>query len=142
MPNTSVRAAAEAMPAANLNRRLALLGGLTAAAAFAATPRANAGANKGHADPLADAITEYRAGAAQFAAIPSELIDIGNEEDFVQATYGPAFDRLWDDCPPATSLRGVAEAIRFTIESRCIACSSSENTLVAALAFLEQEHGL
>jgi hypothetical protein len=93
-------------------------------------------------DPLADAIADYRAGMAKFAAIPSEMIDIDNEEDLVQATYGPAFDRLWQDCPPATSLRGVAEAIRFTLESQSIACSSAENTLEAALAFLEREHGL
>ncbi|MFK0688007.1 hypothetical protein ACFX5Q_07350 [Mesorhizobium sp. IMUNJ 23033] len=42
MPNTTVRAAGEAMPAANLNRRLALLGGLSAATALAAIPRAHA----------------------------------------------------------------------------------------------------
>ena len=142
MPTTHVPAAGEAMPAAQMNRRLALLGGLTAAAALAATPRAQAGVNKGQADPLADAIAEYRAGMADFAAIPSELIHMENEEAHVMATYGPAFERLWGDCPPATSLRGVAEAIRFTIESQSICCSSSENTLEAALAFLEREHGL
>ncbi|RUX23779.1 hypothetical protein EOA13_33025 [Mesorhizobium sp. M7A.F.Ca.US.011.01.1.1] len=140
LKNIAALAEGEALPAANFSRRLALLGGLLAAA-LAATPRAHAGVNKGQADPLADAIAEYRAGMADFAAIPSELIDMENEEKFVMATYGPAFERLWSDCPPATSLRGVAEAIRFTIESQSICCSSSENTLQAALAFLEQELG-
>ncbi|RWM72032.1 MAG: hypothetical protein EOR81_30590 [Mesorhizobium sp.] len=42
MPNTHVPAAGEAMPAANVSRRLALLGGLSAAAALAALPRAHA----------------------------------------------------------------------------------------------------
>lgn len=93
-------------------------------------------------DPLADAIAKYRAGAAQFAAIPSEEITMENEEAMVMATYGPAFDKLWDDCPPATSLRGVAEAIRYTLEENCIGASSAENTLRAALAFLDQEHRL
>jgi hypothetical protein len=90
-------------------------------------------------DPLAEAIAEYRAGMADFAAIPSDDITMENEEAHVMATYGPSFDRLWHDCPPATSLRGVAEAIRFTIESQSICCSSSENTLRAALAFLDRE---
>jgi hypothetical protein len=141
------------MSANNPSRR-ALLGAIAsvpamgaATAAFAVSTPPKVFPNFGnapaeHADPLADTIAEYRAGSAQFAAIPSDLIDMGNEEDFVMATYGPAFDRLWDDCPPATSLRGVAEAIRFTIESQSICCSSSENTLEAALAFLEREHGL
>ncbi|AEH87037.1 hypothetical protein [Mesorhizobium opportunistum] len=92
-------------------------------------------------DPLADAIADYRAGMAAFAAIPSELIDVENEESHVMATYGPAHDRLWHDCPPATSLRGVAEAIRYTLQEDCIVCSSAENTLEAALAFLVKEHG-
>ncbi|TPN45324.1 hypothetical protein FJ976_24120 [Mesorhizobium sp. B1-1-9] len=42
MPNTHVLAAGEAMPAANVSRRLALLGGLSAAAALAVMPRAHA----------------------------------------------------------------------------------------------------
>lgn len=42
MPNTPVLAAGEAMPAANVSRRLALLGGLSAAAALAVVPRAHA----------------------------------------------------------------------------------------------------
>jgi len=61
MPNTHVPAAGEALPAANLNRRLALLGGLTAAAALAVMSRAQAA----H-DPLLDAIGAYRAGLADF----------------------------------------------------------------------------
>ena len=38
MPNTPVPAAGEAMPAANINRRLAMLGGLTATAAALTMP--------------------------------------------------------------------------------------------------------
>ena len=138
MPNAPVLAAGEAMPAANFSRRLALLGGLSAAAALAAVPRAHAAAQ----DPLADAIAAYHAGMADFMAIPEAQITMGNEEDLVMATYGPAHDRLWHDCPPATSLRGVAEAIRYTLQENCIACSSAENTLESALAFLVKEHGL
>jgi hypothetical protein len=65
-----------------------------------------------------------------------------NEEDFVTATYGRSHDGLWDDCPPATNLRGVAEAIRHTLGSDSLCSSSAENTLEAALAFLERRHGL
>ncbi|RJT31893.1 hypothetical protein D3227_28050 [Mesorhizobium waimense] len=90
-------------------------------------------------DPLVDAIAEYNARAAEFAAIPSDLIDMGNEEAFVAATYGPAFDRLWKDCPAATSLQGVAEAIRYALKENCICSSSAENVLKSALAFLDGE---
>ncbi|ESY72789.1 hypothetical protein X743_14860 [Mesorhizobium sp. LNHC252B00] len=138
LKNIAALAEGEALPAANFNRRLALLGGLSAAA-LAATPRAHAGVNKGQADPLAEAIADYRTGMAQFAAIPSDDITMENEDDHVMSTYGPAHDRLWNNCPPATSLRGVAEAIRYTLESDCIIASSAENTLKAALAFLDQE---
>lgn len=93
-------------------------------------------------DPLADTIAEYYAGVAAFEAIPGGMITFANEEDFVQATYGPASHRLWKDCPPATSLRGVAEAIRYTLADKCITSRSAENTLIAALAFLEREAGL
>jgi hypothetical protein len=39
MPNPRVQAAAEGLPANRVNRRLALLGGLTAVAAFWARPQ-------------------------------------------------------------------------------------------------------
>ncbi|MCH4556665.1 hypothetical protein ACVILI_003447 [Mesorhizobium sp. USDA 4775] len=91
----------------------------------------------GQADPFVETIAEYYAGAAEFAAFPDELIDMGDEEAFVMATYGPAFDRLWKDCPPATSLQGVAEAIRFTLGENCIGASSAEDVLRSALAFLD-----
>lgn len=42
MPNTHVPAAGEAMPAANVSRRIALLGGLSAAAALAVIPKVHA----------------------------------------------------------------------------------------------------
>ena len=90
-------------------------------------------------DPLVDAIAEYYAGMAKFMAIPSDLIDMGDEEAFVAATYGPAFDRLWDNCPPATSLQGVAEAIRHTLKERCVVASNAENVLKSALAFLDEQ---
>ncbi|PBB77894.1 hypothetical protein CK218_27720 [Mesorhizobium sp. WSM3879] len=93
-------------------------------------------------DPLADLIAEYYAKSDEFAAIPDEMLTRENEEDFVMATYGPAADRLWKDCPPATSLRGVAEAIRYALGEKCMVSVSAENTLQAALAFLDREGGL
>ncbi|MER8845949.1 hypothetical protein [Mesorhizobium australicum] len=90
-------------------------------------------------DPLADTLAEYYAGMADFGAIPSDLLDMHNEEDFIQATYGPAFETLWRNCPPATSLRGAVEAIRYALETGSICSTSAENTLKAALAFLDQE---
>lgn len=84
----------------------------------------------------------YHAWMADFMAIPEGQITRDNEEALVTATYGPAHDRLWHECPPATSLRGVAEAIRYTLRENCILCSPAENTLESALAFLVREHGL
>ncbi|TIV71514.1 MAG: hypothetical protein E5V89_09785 [Mesorhizobium sp.] len=129
-----------ALPAANMTRRAALgaLASLPAVAGATALPVALE-ASTTISDPLADAINAYYTGMAYFAAIPSELIDRENEEDFVQATYGPAFDRLWKDCPPATSLHGVAEAIRYALGSDSITSGSAENTLQAALAYLDRE---
>ncbi|MDX8480449.1 hypothetical protein RFN28_18555 [Mesorhizobium sp. VK24D] len=92
------------------------------------------------ADPLAEAIADYYAGTARFHAIPSDSITMENEEGFVQATYGPAFDRLCEDCPPATSVRGVAAAIRYTLKEDLLCSCSAEGVLkAAALAFLERE---
>ena len=91
MPNTYVPAAGEAMPAVNLNRRLALLGGLSAATALAATPRAHAGAEEGH-DPLLDAIQAFRAGLADYSA---NAPDDNDEADaYVEMSYGPPMEVL------------------------------------------------
>ncbi|ESX95729.1 hypothetical protein [Mesorhizobium sp. LNJC405B00] len=76
------------------------------AGAVALAPRAKA------PDPLADTIAEYYAKLAEFEAIPSHHLTMENENAYVAATYGPLDDKLWHATPPATSNRGVAEAIR------------------------------
>lgn len=126
-----------------MTRRAALgaLATLPAMAGATALPVALA-ATATISDPLAETIRAYRVGVAVFRVIPSEVITMENEEDIVQSTYGPAFDKLWKDCPPATSLHGVAEAIRYALEEDALMCCSAENTLKAALAFLDQEAGL
>ncbi|RWE12435.1 MAG: hypothetical protein EOS61_14930 [Mesorhizobium sp.] len=89
-------------------------------------------------DPLADTIAEYNAKLAEFSAIPVEqFVSSEVEEDIVMATYGPASDRLCYATPPATSLRGVAEAMRYAIDQRAIIDIAVERVLKSALAYLE-----
>ncbi|RWN31739.1 hypothetical protein [Mesorhizobium sp.] len=145
MPNTTVRAAAEGMP--DVNRRRLLLGLAAGATATGATAPALAAASTAAQqldlhDPLADTIVEYRTKLAVFHAIPTDDITEANEDDLMTATYGPAAYRLWKATPAATSLRGVAEAIRYAFEEDAFIDRSAESVLLSALAFLEREHGL
>ena len=109
MPNTIIPAAGEAMP---VNRRLALLGGLSATAALAAVPRAHAGAEEGH-DPLVDAVRAYRAGLADFnAKAPGD-----DETDaYAEVSYGRPMKLLEEWEEPAKTHRGALEALRLIAE--------------------------
>ncbi|RAZ90180.1 hypothetical protein DPM33_15240 [Mesorhizobium hawassense] len=92
-------------------------------------------------DPLADTIAEYNAKLAEFSAIPVEqFVSSEVEEDIVMATYGPASDRLCYATPPATSLRGVAEAIRYAIDQRAFIDIAAERVVKSALAYLERRY--
>ncbi|MER9257760.1 hypothetical protein [Mesorhizobium sp. M0619] len=138
MPNTHVPAAGEAMPAVigRFSRRamlgtfasLPLIGGAVALAPPARAP-----------DPLADTIAEYYAKMAEFMAIPNGEITSENEDALVAATYGPLDDKLWHATPPATSNRGVAEAIRYALKEHSLIDRVAEAILISALAFLDQE---
>ncbi|BCH01821.1 hypothetical protein MesoLj131b_38200 [Mesorhizobium sp. 131-2-5] len=90
-------------------------------------------------DPLADTIAEYYAKLAEFEAIPHEQVTQDNEDALVAATYGPLSDRLWHATPPATSNRGVAEAIRYALETHSLIDRVAEAALRSALAFLDGE---
>ncbi|MER8661901.1 hypothetical protein NKH34_12245 [Mesorhizobium sp. M1148] len=137
MPNTLVPAAGEAMPAVigRFSRRamlgtfasLPLIGGAEALAPPAGAP-----------DPLADTIAQYYAKMAEFMAIPNGEITGENEDALVAATYGPLDDKLWHATPPATSNRGVAEAIRYALEEHSLIDRVAEAILISALAFLDQ----
>ncbi|MER8672554.1 hypothetical protein [Mesorhizobium sp. M0037] len=143
MPNTHVPAAGEAMPATDVvpivgrfSRRtmlgtfalLPLIGGAVALALPARAP-----------DPLADTIAQYYAKMAEFMAIPNGEITSENEDALVAATYGPLDDKLWHATPPATSNRGVAEAIRYALKEHSLIDRVAEAILISALAFLDQE---
>ncbi|WP_192178826.1 hypothetical protein [Mesorhizobium amorphae] len=135
MPNTQVRAAAEGMPAINLSRRLALLGGLSAAAALAAIPRAQA---EGH-DPLLDAINAYRAGLADFNAYSPEDDDAADA--YADQSYGPPMTALGEWEAPATTRAGAMEALRLIAEENSLFVGSPlvEPLLAAALAYFEAQ---
>ncbi|OBQ96035.1 hypothetical protein [Mesorhizobium sp. AA23] len=126
-----------------MTRRAALgaLASLPAMAGATALPVALA-ATATISDPLAETIRAYRVGVAVFRVIPSEFITTENEEDIVQSTYGPASDRLWNDTPQPTTLRGVAEAMRYAIEEDAFIDHGAEKVIKAALAFLDREAGL
>lgn len=137
MPNTCVRAAAEGMP--GINRRLALLGGLSAAAALAAVPRAHAGAEAGH-DPLADAIRTYRTGMADYNFnAPKGDDDLADE--YVEQSWGPPFAVLEEWEEPAQTHRGALEALRLVAEENGAYAASPlvGPLLAAALAYFEAQ---
>lgn len=129
MPKCQLEAAAEGMPA--ISRRAALMG--LAASSAAVLPAAAAPAN----DPLFAAILDYRAGNAAFEALPiAETQEDENAQ--VRATYGPPMQRLNSWSAPATSLRGVAEAIRIVLDEDDFGCFLSRPVLSAALAYLDE----
>ncbi|MER8489345.1 hypothetical protein NKH53_13840 [Mesorhizobium australicum] len=157
MPNTSVRAAAEGMPAAKSTTitgrfsRRAMLGAIAAVPAIGAVAAAGTlpatlasvpVAHVEHPDPLAEAIAEYHSKMAEFMAIPVDEITGENEEALVAATYKPALDRLWHHTPLPTSLHGVREALRYTVEVDGFIDRVAESVAKAALVYLDQEHGL
>lgn len=106
------------------------------ACGLAAIVPAAAAAVEAH-DPLADVIIEYRAGVAALNAIPIGEITKENEDAIVYASYGQASDRIHYSTPSATSLRGVAEAIRYTLDADALVDQGCEKVLRSALAYLD-----
>ena len=141
MPKLTVPAAGEAMPAAEgmpiigrFSRRV-LLGAI---ASIPATAGATAlKVTVVDADPLADAIAEYHAQMAEFMAIPVDEITNENEAALVAATYEPAMNLLWHDTPPATSNHGVAEAVRYALDTNSLIDRMAEAVLRSALTYLD-----
>ncbi|RWI90613.1 hypothetical protein [Mesorhizobium sp.] len=125
---------------ATITRRAALgaLATLPGMAGATALPVALA-ATATISDPLADLIAELYVKRAEFDAIPAELVTFENEDDLVEATYGPANDCLWHHTPEPTTLRGVAEAMRYAIEEEAFLDRVAESVVKAALAFLDRE---
>ncbi|MDG4889291.1 hypothetical protein [Mesorhizobium sp. WSM4887] len=140
----NITAPADGLALPKLNRRAALgaLATLPAMAGATALPVALAAtAAATISDPLADLLAELIARRAEFRAIPSEMITEDNEEDLIKATYGPASDRLWNETPQPTTLRGVAEAMRYAIEEDAFIDYGAEKVIKAALAFLDSGGG-
>ncbi|RWN06685.1 MAG: hypothetical protein EOR88_31835 [Mesorhizobium sp.] len=122
-----------------MTRRAALRGiaSIPAMAGATALPVALAAATV--PDPLADLLTELYVKRAEFDAIPAELVTFENEDHLVEATYGPANDRLWHHTPEPTTLRGVAEAMRYAIQEEAFLDRVAESVVKAALAFLDRQ---
>ncbi|BCH32661.1 hypothetical protein MesoLjLc_45910 [Mesorhizobium sp. L-8-10] len=113
MPNTIVSAAGEAMPAAKINRRLALLGGLTAAALIEAPARA--ADNVSVASPIMTLFREHpdaellqldkemEAVHARMERANAVCVDICNrtggnvcpESEAAEKAFGAIVDDLW-----------------------------------------------
>lgn len=89
------------------------------------------------ADLLIEAFAEYNAKLAEFLAIPIDEITSENEDAFVAATYLPAQNRLLHEPPPVTSNRGVAEAIRYALETNSLLDGGAVAVLESALAYLD-----
>ena len=130
MTNDATRATAGALPEINRRRMLAGAVAIPACGLAAIVPAAAM-----TADPLLDAINAFRAGDAAYAA------QDGEDEEAIEATYGPPFRALSEWEQPATSLVAVREAVRLAVERGGICCPASEAALTAALAYLDQEGG-
>ncbi|MUZ72938.1 hypothetical protein GOZ90_09610 [Agrobacterium vitis] len=115
-----------------MNRRTILKGGLV----LAATSHTAAGTTI-VADPLLNAIRDYRTGIDVMNAIPPALITMENEDDLVQATYGPHQHRLQQWNTPAMSREGAIEALRLMESEHVFVDEIGVSMHRAVLAFLE-----
>lgn len=90
------------------------------------------------ADPIVGAIRDFRAGLAAFNALPNEVTD-KNEDQAINATYGPPQQILMDWEAPAKSHEGAVEALRLARDEAAEFAYSaiSDNMVIAALAYLE-----
>ena len=134
--NAATRATAEAVP--EINRRRFLTGTAIAGASVAvAVPAVAAELH----DPLLEAIEAFRDGNRRFCALPEDFAPYADEDEAIEATYGPPLEALneWDD--PAQSLAGVREAIRIVLKEGCLGNWMEASLLTAALAYLDQEGG-
>lgn len=91
----------------------------------------------GGSDPLAETIEAYNVGVAKFNAIPSEQITIANEQSLVEATYGPAWDRILEWNEPALTRQGAIAALTFMGEQDVFMDDCGEPLRLAVLRFLE-----
>lgn len=128
----------EALPTANFNRRVALMGGLSAAAALAAMPMAHAGTEEGH-DPLLDAVRAFRAGLADYNVNAPDDDDAA--EAYIEISYGPPMDVLKEWKQPAKTQRAALEALRLVAEEEAGSGGSPivPPLLAAAIAYFEAQ---
>lgn len=112
---------------------------LAASAAAFALPAFAAPALAEGNDPLLQAIVDMEAGDAAYNALPDELTNNRElQSAVIAATYGPPYDRLRFDPPPATTRAGALAALRlardYEVEDEIV-----PNMIAAALAFFEAE---
>lgn len=108
MPNATILAAAEGMPATDM-RKL---------------------------DPLLALIEAHRAGMREFAGLPDTVI--GKEEDAAYDNLiGPHSAALKNWTGPATTTQGAIEALKFMIEEDMFNDMAGKPLARAVIAFLE-----
>jgi len=136
MPNTSLRAAAEGLPASNLSRR-SFLRAMPVAGAAVALPTI-AVAAPAVSDPLVEAINAYRAGMQDYNGNSPD--DTQGADDYIEVSYGPPMERLEAWKAPAITRKGAVEALRLAIKenSDYYANSLVGSMVLAALGYLEQ----
>lgn len=120
----------ETVPFTKISRRFVLQGVIACAASGVSV--SNVLAVTGN-DPLLDAISAYRTGAAQFEAIREDDWPLhGGENVVIEKTYGAPLEALenWDQ--PALSMRSAIEALRFAHEEN--QAHFSNPTVVAMVA--------
>jgi hypothetical protein len=90
------------------------------------------------ADPLFAAITDYRNATAALSdlEVPDD-VTLDEENAMFDAVYGRQKDVLIDAAPIATSMAGVREAIRLTLDEDSVCDMLAEGALRAALAYLD-----
>jgi len=87
-------------------------------------------------DPIIAAIQDFHNGCARFNAT-RDTVTHENEEEIVQATYGPAQDRLTDWNEPAHTREGAIAALEFMKEQNVFIDDTGEGMRKAVLGYLE-----
>lgn len=135
MTNDATRATATALP--EINRRRFLLNTTLAGAAVAVAAPVAAAADP---DPLLAAIADYRAGMENYSG-REEFSSFEEEDAAIAETYGPPFKVLNNWEAPAATLAGARAALRLVIDEGMLYGGFTENMVVAALGFLDQQGG-
>lgn len=88
---------------------------------------------------LIDAINDYREGSRAF--LGWERREFADEEEAIEATYGPSMRILSDWNAPVVSLEEVREAIRLAFSEDTIIAEMISEPLRAALIYLDKITG-